>query len=310
MSPENNKNQSNIPTSVGFIMTLKPATNQETRKPSSLVRLYDLPTSQEKQVITTTIKTQLSLLEANGVVFDGDYLLSLIEQPLDAFRDQYPSEADDFVIDVRGDEEYVRILLYSRYGQVVQITSRLTSVSLDKTSTEVIQNYVPIILEQRVEQEFGIIRMATMGAVKGFMSTLSPEEQEFILFLRNNSATIEKLHQLSSVFTPISISPKDIHYDVESKHLKIGNWKDVEFSGEQQNELLRSFFGHPGQNPASLSYETLYKRIEHKDWYAATKDEQNVFITSLRRRARGINNKVCSNLFEVKKKRCSISPYL
>lgn len=220
MSPENNKNQPNIPASAGFVMTLRPAMNQGVCQPSSLVRLYDSPTSQEKRVIMTTIKTQLSLLEDNGVVFDGGYLLRLIEQPLDAFRGQHPSEADDFVIDVRGDETYVRILLYSCYGQIVQITSQLASVGLDKTSTEVLQDYVPIILKQKVEQEFGIIRMTTTGAIKGFMSTLSPEEREFVLSLRNHSATIERLHQLSSIFTPISISPKDIHYDAENKHLK------------------------------------------------------------------------------------------
>lgn len=315
MSPENNKNQPNIPASASFIMTLKPATNQEVRKPSSLVRLYDLPTSQEKQVIMATIKTQLSLLDANGMVFDGNYLLSLIEQPLDAFRSQYPSETDDFVIDVRGDEDYVRILLYSRYGQLVKITSQLMSVGLDKISAEVTQDYVPIILKQRVEQEFGIIRMATTGAIKGFMDTLSPEGREFVLSLRNHSATIEMLRQFSSVFAPISISPKDIHYDVKNKSLNIRDW-EIEFSGEQQDELLRNFFARPGQNPASLTYEALYKRIKHKDWYEATEEERDNFITSLRRRARGINDRVRSiigcqgNLFEVKKKTCSINPFL
>jgi len=149
-----------------------------------------------------------------------------------------------------------------------------------------------------------------MGSVKGFMSTLSPEERQLVLMVRNNSATIEKLHQLSSIFVPISINPKDIHYDVNSKHLKIGNWKDIEFSGRQQAELLDAYFGHPGQNPASLTYDKLYERIKHKDWYRATGDEQNDFITSLRRRARGINDKVQGNFLEVKKNQCGISPYL
>jgi len=122
MNPENSKNQSDIPTSAGFVMTLKPVTNKEIRQPSSLIRLYDLPTRQEKQVINGIIRTQLSLIR-NSVVFDIDYLLSLFDQPLEAFRAQYPSKTDDFVVDARGDEEYVRILLYSHYGQIVQITS-------------------------------------------------------------------------------------------------------------------------------------------------------------------------------------------
>lgn len=316
MNPKTDINQlSNAPRDAGFIMSLRPTTNTDGYRPSSMVRLYDLPTEQEKQAVEEVVRTQLSLLAANNVVFDGDYLLSLVEQPLEAFRNQYPSKTDDFVIDVRGNEEEVTILVHSHYGEVVRIISQVTAVSLDKTDAEVTEGYVPIVLEQNVEQKFGIISMATIGNVKGLMSVLSPDEQKLVLFLRNNPATVKKLEQLSSIFAPVFITPSDLKYDAKHQCLTICGHQGIKFVG-QQAELLDAYFGHPGQNPASLTYETLYKRIKHKDWYAATEEERDDFITSLRRRARGINDRVriairCQgNLFEIKKKSCSISPYL